>query len=94
MDGFQWDNVNMMVTDAKSGETNYILPILHMEPEMDLQQNVEAYCCPLYKTALRAGTLSTTGHSTNFIISVELPSTNMQDYWVAKGAALICQLNE
>ena len=61
MDGFQWDNMNMMVTDAKSGEMNSVLPIMHMEPEIELQRNDKIYCCPLYKTALRAGTLSTTG---------------------------------
>ena len=31
------------------------------------------YKCPLYKTHNRKGTLSTTGHSTNFIFYVDVP---------------------
>ncbi len=34
------------------------------------------------------------GHSTNFVVAVQLPSKESQDYWVAKGAALLCQLSE
>lgn len=52
------------------------------------------YACPLYRTSARAGTLSSTGHSTNYVTAIQLPSTNNHDFWVMRGVALLCQLDE
>jgi len=32
------------------------------------------YDCPVYKTEERKGTLKTTGHSTNYILTIQIPS--------------------
>lgn len=61
MDGFRWDDEEMVVTDSIPGEMMSSLPMIHMEPCMDLEPNPDDYVSPLYKTGLRAGTLSTTG---------------------------------
>ncbi|XP_038058163.1 dynein heavy chain 6, axonemal-like isoform X3 [Patiria miniata] len=94
MDACRWDDETMKLADSRPGEMNPTLPVMLMEPEMNFSPDPINYISPLYKTGLRAGTLSTTGHSTNFVVAVHLPSNQPQDYWISKGSALLCQLNE
>uniref|UniRef100_A0A8C0KKM0 Dynein axonemal heavy chain 6 n=1 Tax=Canis lupus dingo TaxID=286419 RepID=A0A8C0KKM0_CANLU len=94
MDASRWDNVEMVIEDALPGQMNPMLPVVHFEPRQNYVPNPTLYHSPLYKTGARAGTLSTTGHSTNFVVTVFLPSKRSKDYWIAKGSALLCQLNE
>jgi dynein heavy chain len=75
------------------------MPVVWLDPaparEVDAAaEGAGAYACPLYKTSRRAGTLSTTGHSTNFVTVLHLPSDKPQDHWVRRGVALLTQLDE
>ena len=61
MDAFRWDSQAMKCTESNLGEMNPPLPMLHMEPKRNFSHNPHHYISPLYRTAARAGTLSTTG---------------------------------
>lgn len=68
------------------------LPVLHINPVLKLPEDDPRYVCPLYKTAIRAGVLSTTGHSTNFVVAILLPSEKEQSHWILKGTALLIEI--
>ena len=49
------------------------------------------YECPIYRTGARRGVLATTGHSTNFVMRVDLPiaRNSAPSHWTKRGAALL-----
>lgn len=69
------------------------MPCLWLLPEEYHKKPHGVYECPVYKTLTRAGTLSTTGHSTNYVLAVEVPSLKSEAHWIKRGVALICALD-
>lgn len=55
--------------------SNIGLPMMLLLPEADRKVPESGiYNCPVYKVVSRRGTLSTTGHSTNFVMMFEMPT--------------------
>lgn len=69
------------------------MPVIWMVPEEYHKRKEVDYECPVYKTLKRAGVLSTTGHSTNYVIAIEIPSSKLATHWIKRGVALLCALD-
>merc|ERR1712146_628809 len=85
MEACQFDNDKLELTDSLPGEMLADLPVVHMLPVPNHEPPDGTYVIPLYKTKLRQGKLSTTGHSTSFVIAMHLKSKEPQDYWINRG---------
>mmetsp|Transcript_1422 Transcript_1422/g.4304 ORF Transcript_1422/g.4304 Transcript_1422/m.4304 type:complete len:1452 (+) Transcript_1422:2-4357(+) len=94
MDGMAWDYEEMVIADQDFGVMFVKCPVINFIPWQDKITSKDKYSCPLYKTSVRAGTLSTTGHSTNYVLSIEMESVEERSYWILKGAALLTMLND
>lgn len=90
----RWDREAGHVTDSYPGKMIEQMPVIHFIPKEDHKLDPEEYSSPLYKTSLRAGVLSTTGQSTNFVLYVAIPTKELPDIWVQKAAALLCMLDD
>lgn len=69
------------------------VPLVWFLPKKDRKTPESGiYCCPVYKVLSRAGTLSTTGHSTNFCLWMELPTREKERKWIIAGVAAFLAL--
>uniref|UniRef100_A0A8B9L8A4 Dynein, axonemal, heavy chain 1 n=1 Tax=Astyanax mexicanus TaxID=7994 RepID=A0A8B9L8A4_ASTMX len=94
LEGARWDPLAGLLTQSRPKELYTEMAVIWMIPVPNRKPPQSGvYICPIYKTLTRAGTLSTTGHSTNYVIAVELPTDQSQQHWIKQGVALICALD-
>jgi dynein heavy chain len=81
LEGARWDKGERSLIDPKPKELFSPMPTIHLLPEQHrANRSGGIYRCPVYKVLTRTGTLSTTGHSTNFVTWIEIPS-NKATIW-------------
>ncbi|KAJ1515292.1 Dynein heavy chain 7, axonemal [Coelomomyces lativittatus] len=94
LEGARWDSKTHALAESHPKVLYDLLPIIWLKPgEKSKFKTDRSYECPVYKTLARRGTLSTTGHSTNYVMSMRIPSLHSEEQWINRGVASVLSLN-
>ncbi|XP_044254832.1 dynein axonemal heavy chain 1-like isoform X2 [Tribolium madens] len=93
LEGARWNSSLQTLDESHPKELYTEMPVVWLLPEENHVKPEGRYVCPVYKTLTRAGVLSTTGHSTNYVLAIEVPSKKSEAHWIKRGVALICALD-
>ena len=110
LEGATWDSINHVLAESLPRELFVQMPYIHLAPKRKADVPIVlgipeqytgstngtacVYMCPVYKTSFRQGILSTTGHSTNFVMCLDLKTDKNTSYWVRRGVALLTMLDD
>jgi dynein heavy chain, axonemal len=93
-EGCGWDPRDKKLIENRGREIVTPAPMILILPTKDKKKNNSEFTCPVYKTMERKGVLSSTGHSTNFILHIDVFTDVDPRIWVKRGVAMICQLTD
>merc|ERR1712194_791584 len=99
MDGARWDDNEGCIAESLPKALFSEMPHVHLIPCEATKNKTDmkaVYPSPLYKTSERKGMLSTTGHSTNFVMTFLLPMAKQhsEKYWTKRGVVCLTQLDD
>ncbi|CAG9861035.1 unnamed protein product [Phyllotreta striolata] len=93
-DGARWDKEVNLLAELYPKILNDTMSPIWFKPILNSEFEVGTrYPAPVYKTAERKGTLSTTGHSTNYVLPILLDTDIEISHWIKRSVALLCQLS-
>lgn len=103
LEGARWDRIQWCLGEQYPKQLHDLLPIVHILPFSSSSAATKGhhqiggqlfYDSPVYRTSSRRGTLSTTGHSTNYVMNVKLPTERPPSHWIDRGVACVLSLSD
>lgn len=95
LEGARWNYDTHLLDESLPKELYTDVPVIHFLPVVNrVMPTNGVYYCPLYKVLSRQGTLSTTGHSTNYVLMAELPTDCDESVWIKAGVAMFLALKQ
>jgi dynein heavy chain len=100
-EGAKWDDHEQVIAESDPKILFTPMMLIKIIPaKSDELKQYTSYMCPCYKVSTRQGTLSTTGHSTNFVMFFKVPIDGSQnneqgdhEHWTKRGVAFLTQLD-
>jgi len=92
LEGARFDCTTHQLEESRPKELFTDMPPLQFLPIKNRVPNATDYRCPCYKVVSRKGTLLTTGHSTNFVLYIEVTTDKVVDKWIKAGVAAFLAL--
>merc|ERR1711865_1121778 len=89
----RFDLESMSLEPSLLGTPSESLPYIHFLPVENYQIPPADYQCPVYRTSIRAGVLTTTGASSNYVVDISIPTNRDPAFFVLQGAAGVTQLS-
>ncbi|XP_012230668.2 dynein axonemal heavy chain 3 [Linepithema humile] len=95
LEGARWNRKKRLLDESKPKIMFDVLPVIWLKPGIKAKFDIkDVYHCPVYKTSARRGVLATTGHSSNFILYILIPTDLDESHWINRGVAALCQLDD
>ncbi|CRK99185.1 CLUMA_CG012510, isoform A [Clunio marinus] len=97
LEGARWNRTEKKLDEAWPKILFDTLPVVTMTPMMKslelLDEKESNYNCPMYRTTERRGVLATTGHSSNFVMFIQLNTDKSSNHWLNRSTASVLSLN-
>ncbi|UPR05068.1 heavy chain of dynein [Chloropicon primus] len=94
LEGCGWDIASRTLSESRPRVLFEPSPVIWFKPVQtkDLKER-PCYACPVYRTADRRGVLATTGHSTNFLMFLNMPTDKPEHHWTMRGVCMLLSLS-